>query len=131
MPKSTARIGTENYTTKITALSGNEIFADEPVEDGGQNKGPRPTELFAAGLASCICITLRMYANRKEWPLDEVEVEVDFEYDRKAKKSTIVKTIRLFGELDEEQKKRLYVIAEKCPVSMALSNPIHIDTIHD
>lgn len=123
-------IGKDKYITKIKSPNGNSIVADEPEKAGGQNMGLKPGELLASALASCVCITLRMYADRKEWPLERVEVTVDYEYDREKGCSNIKKTLELFGELDDKQKNRLYAIAERCPISLTLSNPIKLQTTY-
>lgn len=128
MSQITATIGTEKYVTEISAGSENNIISDEPKDVGGQNKGMKPTELLAAALGSCICITLRMYADRKEWELEHVEVNIKYEFDSSTKSTNIMKNIKLIGDLDEKQKNRLYAIADRCPVSVALSNPIHMHT---
>lgn len=123
-----AVIGKDPYATNITSGTENEIISDEPKDAGGENKGMKPTELLAAALGSCICITLRMYADRKEWPLEQVEVSVEYHFDSKTKSTDIAKKIKLTGDLDEKQRNRLYAIADRCPVSVALSNPIHMHT---
>jgi len=127
MAKVTAQIGTKHYATSIRS-AGNELVSDEPYEEGGEDAGFAPDELLAASLAACTSITLRMYADRKAWPLESVEVEVNFERDAVAKTSSIVRNIKLFGTLDDEQKHRLLQIANKCPVHQTLSNPITIHT---
>jgi putative redox protein len=123
-----ASIGREHYATKIHSTTGNSLTADEPYETGGMNLGMNPGELFAASLASCTCITLRMYADRKEWPLESVDMVVDTDTDKETGVTTINKTITLNGPLDEEQKKRLLQIAEKCPINKMLNNPITLNT---
>jgi len=91
------------------------VVVDEPVAAGGGNIGPAPTRLVAAGLASCVAVTMEMYADRKGWDIGAVEVEVDVEYDHFAPSSFAV-GIRLPPELSDEQRERLLVIASKCPV---------------
>ncbi|MCB0700943.1 MAG: OsmC family protein [Chitinophagaceae bacterium] len=130
MSQITASLGREHYVTHITSPVGNTIISDEPKEKGGEDKGLTPKELLASALASCVCITVRMYADRKEWPLEKIEVTVEYDYDNQTRTSKIVKSIKLYGDLDEEQKKRMYIIAEKLPVSQSLSNPIHMETKH-
>ena len=97
------------------------LTADEPEDHGGTDKGPRPTELLAASLASCTAITLLMYAERKEWDLSDVEVIVDMEYE-KAVPSSFEVTLRLPRALSEEQRERLKTMAGRCPVHKALSH---------
>lgn len=127
MANITASIGQSHYATTIRSAA-NELIADEPIDHGGGDLGFSPSELLAASLASCTCITLRMYADRKGWPLESVEVEVNVARDAAAQTTTLVRKIKLFGILDEEQKHRLHQIAEKCPIHQTLSHPITIHT---
>ena len=90
--------------------------------------GFEPKELLASSLAACTSITLRMYANRKGWNLTDVKVEVSFETDSVVNKFKIVRNIQLFGDLDANQKARLLIIANKCPIHKILTNPIEITT---
>jgi putative redox protein len=122
-----AAIGKEHYATSIRSAT-NQLTADEPADFGGGDVGFSPSELLAASLAACTSITLRMYADRKAWPLESVEVEVDFERDAEAKASTFSRKIKLLGNLDEEQKTRLLQIANKCPIHQTLTHPITINT---
>jgi putative redox protein len=91
------------------------LVVDEPAVAGGTDAGPSPTRLVAAGLASCVAVTMEMYAERKGWDIGAVEVDVDVEYDRFAPSSFAV-SLRLPAELSDEQRERLLVIARKCPV---------------
>ena len=124
----TGWIGREHYETHITGYSGSEITADEPTDRGGTNKGMTPGELLAASLASCTCITMRMYADRKEWPLERVDVTVDIETDHTMAITHIGLNILLTGTLDDMQRKRLVDIGGKCPVHKLLANPVQIKT---
>ena len=72
-----ATINREQYQTLLTH-AGLELIADEPVEKGGQHTGFAPSALLKSALSACTAITLRMYADRKGWPLERVEVDVDF-----------------------------------------------------
>jgi len=121
-------IGHAHYETHITGQNGAAIVADEPVERGGKNLGMTPGELLASSLASCTCITLRMYADRKEWPLERVDITVDVETDRTMNITHIGMNVLLTGPLDEAQKKRLMDISTKCPIHKLLENPVHITT---
>ena len=69
-----AKIDTRLYRTEITSASGNVVIADEPQEMGGKNLGFSPSELLASSLASCTLITLRMYINRKQWNVEEINI---------------------------------------------------------
>lgn len=113
---------------EIESPSGNVVIADEPLENGGQDLGFSPTELLVSALGTCTSATLRMYADRKGWDLQEVKMEVDLDRDEKGTKTTIHCKILLFGELDDEQRERLFQIAKLCPVHKILTHPIEINT---
>ncbi|CAM3993538.1 OsmC family protein [Flavobacterium weaverense] len=127
MDKITAHIGSAFYKTEIKSAT-NTIISDEPKSDGGMDLGFSPYELLASSLAACTCITLRMYANRKGWELQDIKVEVNIVEEAEEKKTTIIRSIELFGSLDTEQKKRLLNIANKCPVHNILTNTIEVKT---
>jgi putative redox protein len=99
---------------------GHTLLADEPPEAGGTNAGPRPTQLLAASLASCVAITVEMYANRKGWDVGAVEVDVDVAYDGYVPSSFDV-GLKLPGDLSDEQRERLLAIASRCPVHKVLA----------
>ncbi|MEO8171998.1 MAG: OsmC family protein [Sediminibacterium sp.] len=120
----TATITATNYTVKLQN-GRHEFLADEPVEKEGADAGPAPDELLEASLASCTAITLRMYAERKKWPVAEIEVTVAFE--RIEKKTVFTKSIKVNGEIDDAQKQRLLEIAELCPVSKTLKGEVEIN----
>jgi putative redox protein len=121
----TASIGTDLYKTELTARSHN-LIGDEPIEVGGQDLGPRPGDFIRMALASCTAITLRMYANRKNWDVKKISVQVsNVAFDGK---TTYATHIEIFGNLDDDQRKRLMQIAKLCPVHKTLTNPIEIDT---
>jgi putative redox protein len=96
------------------------LIADEPAEKGGSDRGPTPTELLAASLASCTAITLEMYANRKEWGLGTMEVAVDFTESTPDDPAAFDVSITVGAQLSEESRERLLTIAGKCPVHKAL-----------
>lgn len=121
----TASIASTAYRTEIRN-GRHELTADEPLNLGGGDAGPTPDELLEAALASCTAITLRMYANRKEWPVTEINVAVSLE--RKDDKTIFTRNIQVEGTLDEVQKERLLQIAKACPVSKTLSGSIDINT---
>jgi putative redox protein len=125
MSRAKAVIGTVRYATTIDA-SGHRILADEPPSNGGADAGPAPYDLLLASLAACTAITLRMYADRKQWKLESVTVGLHF--IREDKKERIERTLHLEGALDGEQKKRIAEIAERTPVTLTLKNGLPIST---
>ncbi|WP_207532411.1 OsmC family protein [Desertivirga arenae] len=117
----------EIYETDIVA--GNHFFiADEPEEVGGQDEAPSPIDYLCASLASCKAITLRMYARRKGWNVESIRVEVKL---RKTEDPSFVVNsffckLEITGNLTDEQRSRMYKIAEACPVEKLLTQPIEI-----
>ena len=121
-----ATIGKEHFRTEI--ISGaKQVLADEPEELGGTNEGPAPGEFLLISLASCTAITIRMYADRKKWPVEKITVEVDFE--KIDNKTVFKRELQVEGDLTEEQRTRLLQIANACPVHKTLINPIEIQTV--
>lgn len=128
--------GTGTYTQKITAGK-HQLFADEPLPIGG-DAGPTPYDLLLAGLGACTSMTVRLYANKKGWPLDQVEVSLRHKRihaedcaeceTKKGWVSHIDRTITLVGDLDDSQRERLLAIAERCPVHQTLTSEVDIVT---
>lgn len=129
MAKITAHISRAKYKMEISSSHGNTLIADEPEHLGGKNLGFSPFELLASALGACTSATLRMYADRKGWALEEVATQVSVERDDVADRSTFIRHIEFSGNLDREQRERLLEIAEKCPVHRALTGQIDIETI--
>ena len=112
-----------------------EWHVDEPIEDGGSDEAPSPGEMMLGALGSCMAITCQMYANRKGWDLQGVDVQVDYErfkgkdYPLHEGDDLFVHEVRkaltFHGELDEKQRARLYEIATKCPIHRLLSTPTY------
>jgi putative redox protein len=119
----------EGYAHEVEIEGGHTIVVDEPLETGGKDAGPSPTRLIAASLASCIAVTIEMYAERKGWDVGAVEVDVDVEYDGYAPLSFVV-ALRLPAGLSDEQRGRLLAIAAKCPVHKVLAGETPV-TISD
>jgi len=123
--RAVVRIEKDHYRTEVRA-GGHAIITDEPTALGGTNAGPTPYDLLIGGLGACTAITIRMYADRKEWTLDAVEVrlthrkvpaeEIDCEWSKKGKVDVIDREVMLYGELDDAQRARLVEIANRCPV---------------
>lgn len=128
MAKITSSIKSEHYKIEIKSPSGNTIIADEPVEIGGKDLGFSPKELLASSLAACTSATVRMYADRKEWDLQEVKIDMELDFVKEENKTVINRKLEFIGNLDEEQKKRLLAIANACPVHKMLSNEIEINS---
>ena len=97
------------------------LIVDEPEDRGGTDQGPRPGELLAASLAGCTAITIEMYADRKEWGLGEVEVEVDSTDATSDAPASFDVRIRIGGELSDEHQQKILKIAGKCPVHRLLT----------
>jgi putative redox protein len=123
--KATAKIGKEHYQT-IVSYRDRSFLADEPASENGTDTGPTPDELLVGSLASCTAITLRMYADRKEWPLNAINVSVSLH--RSKESTTFDIEISYEGEINQEQKDRLIQIANLCPVHKVLANPIILNT---
>jgi putative redox protein len=114
------------------------LRADEPAEFGGNDTGPTPYDLVLAGLGACTSMTVRMYADRKHWPLDRVAVSLRHDKihaedcanceTRDGKIDRIERHIAFEGALDPEQRRRLLEIADKCPVHRTLTSEISIVT---
>jgi putative redox protein len=125
----------ENYKTVLNA-GNHEIIADEPERSGGKGRGPDPYDLLLMSLGTCTVVTLRMYAERKKWPVEDIYMElrhyrdhaedcVDCD-DPKAKIDKIEKEIIVEGDLSDEQIERLLEISNKCPVYRTLKGDIEI-----
>ena len=128
MAKIKSRIRKEPYKVEILSPTGNVVIADEPVEMGGMDLGFSPKELLASALAACTSATVKMFADRKKWDLDEVNVQIELDHNAQENKTVIHRSIEFVGELDEKQKKRLLVVAGACPIHKILNHPIDIIT---
>jgi len=126
MTRATARIGTDNYATAIH-VAGRDIVADEPADNGGKDAGLAPYDLLVASLGACTAITLRMYAERKDWPLESAEVSLHFIRDDD-RAERIERVVTLNGPLDAAQKARLLDICERTPVTKTLKAGLAITT---
>jgi len=124
-------IGQVPYTTTVQ-YGKHQIIADEPEELGGEDQGINPTPLLLSSLGTCKAITVKMYADRKKWPLEEVIVRLTYEVQiSEQQQTTYIKChISFKGDLDREQKTRLFKIADRCPVHKILTNPIVISSNH-
>jgi putative redox protein len=125
MAHARASIGTVNYATSIAA-GHHRLSADEGPELGGKDSGPGPYDLLVAALGACTVITLRMYAERKQWPVNAVHADIHFV--REGDKSHIDRVLSIEGPIDQEQKKRMAEIAERTPVTLTLKGGVEIRT---
>ena len=129
--------GNAGFTTDMK-VGNHRMTADEPVKFGGNDFGPSPYEMVSAGLAACTVMTLQMYARRKQWDLQNVEVHISYSKDHavdsegaedpEAKIDTFRRKIRISGNLDEAQRSRILEIADKCPVHRTLHSPTQVLT---
>jgi putative redox protein len=113
------------YQTQVTNGK-HTIIADEPPAVGGSDTGLSPFELLLSSLGSCTAITLRMYANRKQWKISKIDVDLEL---FKVEGGTLInRSLRFEGELTDEQKKRMEQIADLCPVHKMLVGNMMIET---
>ncbi|MBU6420952.1 MAG: alpha/beta fold hydrolase [Gammaproteobacteria bacterium] len=132
-----ASINREHYHTQLYA-GAHTLVADEPRNVGGTDSGPSPYGYLTAALGACTAITLRMYADRKQWPVDSVSVRLKHDKihasdcadceTKEGKIDRFTREIELQGNLSEEQRQRLLQIANKCPVHQTLESEIRIET---
>lgn len=134
-----AETGRGRYENQVVA-GDHVLLADEPERVGGGDRGPSPYEYLLAALGACTSMTMRMYAERKSWPLDRVSVTLHHRKGhaedtdarvaegRDRKVDIIDRTIAIEGELDADQRDRLMEIADKCPVHRTLNDPVVIRT---
>jgi len=133
-----ARTGVSSFRTDLR-IGTFDLVADEPVAFGGTDAGPSPYEFMLAALASCTAMTVRMYAARKQWPLEEVVVRLrdtpahikdclDCETSAVGPRR-IDRIVQLHGPLSAEQRTRILQIADRCPVKQSLERGIQIRTV--
>jgi putative redox protein len=117
-------LGATHYAVDVRA-GRHALVADEPKGAGGGDAGPSPFGLLLSSLGACTAITLRMYCERKQWPLGRIEVRLVYRWDGET--PAIERTIALAG-LDAERRARCAEIAEKTPVTRALKRGARILT---
>ena len=126
----------DGFVQEITA-GAHHLRSDEPASAGGTDTGPTPYDLLLAALGSCTSMTVGIYARRKQWPLEGVEVRLqqnrihakdcqECAQNEEGYVHRIERTVSFKGPLSEEQKTRLQEIAHKCPVHKTLSSKILI-----
>ena len=131
----TTQVGASGYRVEIRA-GGHVLVADEPVRVGGTDAGPTPYDYLLSALGGCMAMTLRMYADRKGWPLEGARVqlrtarshEADCEQcaTEKVGITQIERRVELSGPLTDEQRTRLLQIADRCPVKQTLERGIEV-----
>jgi len=125
--RATGKVQLADAKYRATLRAGHhDLIADESTGAGGQDAGPSPFGYVLAGLAACTTITLRMYAEHKNWPLTAVSVELEYYRDDAAFR--IERVLHLEGGLDAEQRARMADIAERTPVTLALKTGNTINT---
>ena len=127
----------DNFTTKIQTAK-HSFIADEPTSVGGDDFGPSPYDFLSAGLAACTVMTLKLYAERKKWDLQEVYAHITYSkkhsddlmlnVEKPARMDHLLKKLTFIGNLDDSQRQRLKEIASKCPVHKTLQSDVIIDT---
>ncbi|OBA92448.1 osmotically inducible protein C [Mycolicibacterium mucogenicum] len=131
-----AESGTGTYTQEIIA-GNHRLTADEP-KPFGDDTGPSPYDLLLSALGACTSMTVRMYANKKNLPLEQVRVTLRHSRihaqdcaDCETKQGMIDhidRDIELVGDLDDDQRQKLLAIAERCPVHRTLTSEVHVTT---
>ncbi|PSL21655.1 bifunctional alpha/beta hydrolase/OsmC family protein [Shimia abyssi] len=126
----------EGFLQDVNAGPKHHTLADEPLAYGGTNRGMTPYGFLAAGLGACTSMTVRMYARRRNWPLEHIWVDVshdkvharDAETGSQSKIDTFKRVLHLCGPLDQDQRAKLLEIADKCPVHRTLEQSSHVVT---
>lgn len=127
----------EGYAVDVRTEQGHRWRADEPTHAGGTDTGPNPYELLLGSLAACTSITVSMYAERKGWAFEGIEVT--YEHDRvhaddcadcderhNGYIDRITSQVTIYGDLDAEQRERLAQVAQRCPVHKTLERGVHL-----
>jgi putative redox protein len=111
----------------VVEVDGHSFTVDEPESEGGTDRGPSPTRLLTASLASCTAITIVMYADRKGWDVGRLEVTAEFHHPvPRGEPAHFDVNVRIPTELTGDQVERLRVIAGKCPVHRTLIGEVEI-----
>ncbi len=126
----------EGLRTEVST-GGHTVVADEPESLGGTDAGPTPYDYLLAALGGCTAMTLRMYADRKGWPLESVTVRLSQDKihatdceeceTEEGRIDRIEREIELEGPLEEEQRRRLLEIADMCPVHRTLDSEVVVE----
>lgn len=116
--KATARRVGATLKQEVDVNGRHAIATDEPLSIGGTDEGPAPHELLPAALAACISSMVALYAQKRDWDIGEISVDVD--YDPETSPRRVIAVLHLPDDLSAEQVRRLERVAEKCPVRRAL-----------
>jgi len=121
---------TKKGSFQVEARAGSSTFLiDEPVAAGGKGSGSNPYDLLSAAIGSCSLMTIRLYAARKNWPLERVRVKVTHHRDDLKDRDRFVREIQLIGPLDEAQRTRLLAISMRCPVHLTMERGSEVETV--
>ena len=133
-----ATVGASGFRADVQA-GPHAFIADEPIPLGGTGLGPTPYELLLGALSSCMAMTLRMYADRKKWPLEGVTIylRTDNAHQKDCARCDtadvgpprIARRIELSGPLSDEQRTRLLQIADRCPVKQTLERGLKVESV--
>jgi putative redox protein len=137
VPEVVVRSGPSGLRQEVEAGSHHWV-ADEPTSVGGTGEGPTPYDLLLGALGSCTSMTLRLYADRRKWPLEGVVVRLRHQRVHRddcincekqdASIERVERTLELKGPLSDEQRNRLLEIAERCPVHQTLQHKMDVRT---
>lgn len=115
------------HLAQLVAVDAHSLLVDEAVAIGGDDLAPNPHALLDAALGACTALTLKLYAERKGWPLENADVQVS--HEASPGHYRLQRRIQLRGDLTAEQRERLLEIANKCPLHRILTGEIAIDTV--
>ncbi|MCO4814375.1 MAG: OsmC family protein [Flavobacteriales bacterium] len=116
----------EKYTVDNQSRN-HQWYSDEPIDEGGADVGPRPTELLLSAIASCKLITIKMYADRKGWILNDVKI--DLTLDKVERMNIITQKLNVDADLNELQIKRIHSISSRCPVALMMGDNVEFKYI--
>ena len=120
------RVGNEGFKHTVS-VGRHRVTVDEPEDNGGTDRGPNPQEMLAVSLASCTAITIEMYAKRKSWNIDGLEIDVDYTPAERGCATNFKLVMKMPAHLSEDQVEKLRVIAAKCPVHRTLEGEVAFD----
>ena len=115
---------------QVEVKAGTSTFLmDEPVAAGGMGSGPNPYDLLSAAIGACSLMTVRLYANRKNWPLERVRVKVTHHRGGLNDRDRFVREMQFMGPLDEVQRAKLLDISMRCPVHLTIERGSEVETV--